>query len=78
MEKMKFKLPSWESGEEFIQELATKLETVVETRDAKQIVETEGGKITFHPDDRGFAFITCKITNEQLKLKIIEIRDKYQ
>jgi hypothetical protein len=78
MEKIKFKLPTWEKGEGFIQDLATKLQTEVETRDAKQIIQTDGGKITFHPDDRGFAFITCKITDEQLKATVIETRDKYQ
>ena len=78
MEKMKFKLATWEKGEEFMQELAINLQTDIETRDAKQIIETEGVKITFHPDDRGFAFITCKIIDEHLKPMIFETRDKYQ
>ena len=78
MEKIKFKLSSWEKGEDFMQELAANLQTEIETRDARQIIETDKGKITFHPDDRGFAFITCKIRDEQLKLIIIETRDKNQ
>jgi hypothetical protein len=78
MEKIKFKLSSWEKGEKFIQELANKLQTEVETRDARQIIETDGGKITFHPDDRGFAFITCKLSDEKLKPIVIETRDNYQ
>ncbi|MCK5614721.1 hypothetical protein KAR91_73345 [Candidatus Pacearchaeota archaeon] len=75
---MKFKLPSWKKGEEFIQEMASRLEAQIETRDAKQIIEVIEGKITFHPDDRGFAFLTCKIMSEELKQLIIEIKDRYQ
>jgi hypothetical protein len=74
---MKFKLPSWEEGEEFIQELATLIEAAIETRDAKQIVETSHGKVTFHPDDRGFAYITCKITNNELKEIISQLQEKF-
>jgi len=78
MEKMKFKLATWEKGEEFMQELAINLQTDIETRDAKQIIETEGVTITFHPDDRGFAFLTCRITKEKLKQIIVEIKQKYE
>ncbi|MHA1979076.1 MAG: hypothetical protein ACW98F_01020 [Candidatus Hodarchaeales archaeon] len=40
--------------------MASALELEIETRDAKQVIESSGGKITFHPDDRGFALITAK------------------
>ncbi|MHA1945816.1 MAG: hypothetical protein ACXAC6_09600 [Candidatus Hodarchaeales archaeon] len=53
-------------------------EVTIETRDAKQIVETPNGKVTFHPDDRGFAYITCKITNDELKGVITQLREKYE
>ena len=74
---MKFKLPSWDKGEEFMQELATVAEAAIETRDSKQIVETSHGKVTFHPDDRGFAYITCKITNNELKEIITQLQEKF-
>ena len=74
---MKFKLPSWEKGEEFMQELAKVAEAAIETRDAKQIVETSHGKVTFHPDDRGFAYITCKITNNKLKDIISQLYEQF-
>ena len=74
---MKFKLLSWDIGEEFMQELATVAEATIETRDAKQIVETSHGKVTFHPDDRGFAYITCKITNNELKEIITQLQEKF-
>ena len=74
---MKFKLPSWEKGEDFMQELAVVTEAAIETRDAKQIVETSHGAVTFHPDDRGFAYITCKIANNELKEIITQLREKF-
>ena len=74
---MKFKLPSWDKGEEFMQELAKVAEATIETRDAKQFVETSHGKVTFHPDDRGFAYITCKITNNKLKDIISQLYEQF-
>jgi len=69
-------LSSWEKGEEFIQELAKTTEESIQVKDAKQIIETQDSKITFHPDDRGFAYITCKIANEELRDIISQIREK--
>ena len=59
-----------------MQELAKVTEVAIEIRDAKQIVETPFGKVTFHPDDRGFAHFTCKITDNKLKDIISHIREK--
>ena len=56
-----------------MQELAAVAEATIETRDDMQIVETSHGKVTFHPDDRGFAYITCKITNNELKEIITQL-----
>jgi hypothetical protein len=57
---MKFKLSSWEKGEQFMQVLASTLDLRIETRDARQLILLSSGKVTFHPDNRGFAFITAK------------------
>ena len=48
-----------------MQDLASALEEEIETRDAKQVIELSSGKVTFHPDDRGFAFITGKNLNQE-------------
>ena len=77
MEKLKFKLPSWEKGEEFIQLLAKETGSSIQIKDAKQVIETQGSKITFHPDDRGFAYITCKIANNELLEIIKDLNNKY-
>ncbi len=61
-----------------MQELAKVTEVTIEVRDAKQIVETPYGKVTFHPDDRGFAYITCKIIKDELKDIIGQLREKYE
>ena len=53
-------MSSWDKGELFIQSLASSLEVDIDTRDAKQVIVLPDGKITFHPDDRGFALITAK------------------
>ena len=75
---VKFRLSTWDKGEEFIQELAKVTKATIELRDAKQIVETPFGKVTFHPDDRGFAYFTCKITNDKLKDIISQMREKFE
>ena len=60
-----------------MQELAKITEATIETQDAKQIIEIPYGKVTFHPDDRGFAYFTCKITKDKLKNIISQLREKY-
>ena len=74
---MKFKLPSWKKGEEFIQEMASKLDIQIEVRDARKIIETPTVRISFHPDDRGFAFISCKISDDHIKTQIVELKKKF-
>ena len=58
--------------------MASELEAKIETRDARQIIETSKARISFHPDDRGFAFIVCKIADDQVKEQILELMKEYQ
>ena len=41
--------------------ISTDFKTPVEERDANQIIFNADFELRFHPDDRGFAFMTCKI-----------------
>lgn len=50
-----------------MRKMAKELETEIEVRDAKLIISNKKIEIRFHPDDRGFAFITCKIHNESVE-----------
>jgi hypothetical protein len=61
-----------------MQAMASALETEIETRDAKQVIDLSRGKITFHPDDRGFAFITAKGAEVKTIKLIEEIRGTIQ
>ena len=60
-----------------MQDLSSVLEKAIETRDAKQVIELSGGKVTFHPDDRGFAYITAKNPDQKTTETIKELQAKY-
>jgi hypothetical protein len=67
VKRVKFRIPTWESGREFMNQIAKELDAEIEVRDAKLIISDDEVEIRFHPDDRGFAFITCKIYNESVE-----------
>ncbi|MFW9905861.1 MAG: hypothetical protein ACFFFH_16125 [Candidatus Thorarchaeota archaeon] len=48
-------------------EIAKELNAELETKDARELISTDSMEIHFHPDDRGFSFITCKLYDESLK-----------
>ena len=60
-----------------MQEMASNLDSPIETRDAKQVIGLPKGKITFHPDDRGFAFITAKGVEEETIEVIDRIKERF-
>lgn len=60
-----------------MEELASKLDTKIETRDANLVITNERITVHFDPDDRGFAFITCKVYDESLEQILSEYINKY-
>jgi hypothetical protein len=50
----------------------------IEVRDAREVITTERIEIHFHPDDRGFSYITCKLYDETLEPTLIKYRTKYE
>ncbi len=61
-----------------MEELASKLGTKIESRDADLVITNERVVINFHPDDRGFAFITCKVYDKSVEQILNEYINKYQ
>ncbi len=61
-----------------MEEFANKLDTKIETRDANLVITNERIVVHFHPDDRGFAFITCKVSNESVIQILNESINKYK
>ncbi|MHA2496547.1 MAG: hypothetical protein ACXAEL_09840 [Candidatus Hodarchaeales archaeon] len=61
IERVKFRIPSWDEAAQFMKKIAAEFNAAIEVRDADQLISTNGFELTFHPDDRGFAYITCKI-----------------
>ncbi len=57
--------------------LSVVLEREIETRDAKQVIVLSDGKITFHPDDRGFALITAKNVTLQTEEIVKKLQRKF-
>ncbi len=60
-----------------MEELASKLGTKIESRDANLVIINDRIAVHFHPDDRGFAFITCKVYDESLEQILSEYINKY-
>ena len=50
-----------------MKEIAKELNSELEIRDARQIINNNSVEIHFHPDDRGFALITCKLYDESFE-----------
>jgi hypothetical protein len=73
--KIKFRLPTWEAGDDFMKEIASFLSKPIEERDAKQVIEFADDRISFFPDDRGFAYIVCRVSDPKLAEKIQELQD---
>ncbi len=61
-----------------MEELASKLGTKIESRDADLAITNERIAVHFHPDDRGFAFITCKVYDESEVQILNEFINKYK
>lgn len=76
--KIKFRLPTWEAGNQFMKEIASFLSKPIEERDAKQVIEFADDRISFFPDDRGFAYIVCRVSDQELEKKIQELQHNLQ
>lgn len=53
-----------------MKKIAKTFNTAIEDCDEDQRIVTAGFELTNHPDDRGFAFITCKIHDESMILEL--------
>lgn len=58
--------------------IAKELEAEIEVRDAKLVISTNEVEIRFHPDDRGFAFIMCKIRDNSVEPTINRYIELYK
>ena len=61
-----------------MREIAEELKTEKEIRDAREIITTDSIEVHFHPDDRGFSFITCKLHDESLKTMLEKYISRYR
>lgn len=61
-----------------MEELANKLDTKIESREANLVITNERVVVHFHPDDRGYAFITCKVYDESVEQILNEYINKYR
>jgi hypothetical protein len=60
-----------------MEELANILDTKIESRDANLVITNERVAVHFHPDDRGYAFISCKVYDESVEQILNEYINKY-
>ncbi|MFX1517104.1 MAG: hypothetical protein ACFFC6_12450 [Promethearchaeota archaeon] len=61
-----------------MKEIAEELNAKSEIRDAREVISTDSIEIHFHPDDRGFSFITCKLHDESLKPMLKRYISRYK
>jgi hypothetical protein len=60
-----------------MRDLARELQASVTVQDATQVILQDDLEVHCFPDDRGFAFITCKLRNEKLSPLIERVRLAY-
>lgn len=77
VKRIKFRISTWEKGEQFMRDLGQELDTPVEVRDATQVIVNSGLEVHCFPDDRGFSFITCKLNEEALEKLVAKYRRLY-
>ncbi len=78
VKRIKFRIPTWDEGRDFMKEIAKELNVELEIRDARQVISTDAIEIHFHPDDRGFSFITCKLHDESSENFLEQYIDRYK
>ena len=78
VKRIKFRIPTWEKGRNFMKEIAEELNAELEVRDAREVITTDSLEIHMHPDDRGFSFITCKLHDKSLKPMLERYMSRYK
>ncbi|OLS27034.1 MAG: hypothetical protein HeimC3_05010 [Candidatus Heimdallarchaeota archaeon LC_3] len=78
MEKIKFKVSTWLKSEELMKKVSSIFNIPIEERDADLILENQNFSLRYHPDDREFGFIFCKIYNVTIRNKLNSILSEYQ
>ena len=78
MIRKKIKIPSWDLGRDFMEQLSSILNLGIEEVDSSIRMTSEKLKITCFFDDRSFSFITIKIYDETLPDNIKEIIDEFE
>ncbi|MFX0207626.1 MAG: hypothetical protein ACFFDT_16685 [Candidatus Hodarchaeota archaeon] len=78
IKRIKFRISTWEDGRAFMKEIAEELSAELEIRDAREVITTDLVEIHFHPDDRGFSFIMCKLHDESLKPMLERYISRYK
>lgn len=78
VKRVKFRIPTWNEGRTFMKEIASELNANVEVQDANELIRTEKVEIRYFPDDRGFAFITCKIFDETIITTLEKYIEEYK
>lgn len=78
MKRLKFKLATWENGKEFIEKIAKDKNCEISNMDADLRVQSDDFSVNFHPDDRGFAFISCKIFNDEFLEYFTKLKEENQ
>jgi hypothetical protein len=49
-----------------MRKVSSEFNTSIKEIDADEIIQTEDFELNFHPDDRGFAFMTCKVYKDEV------------
>ncbi|MHA1984582.1 MAG: hypothetical protein ACW967_09525 [Candidatus Hodarchaeales archaeon] len=78
MKKMKFRVSNWEKSQELMKTISSQFTIPIETRDSDLLIENSDFRLRFHPDDRGFGFITCKVYNEDLFDRLNDIFNTFK
>ncbi len=78
VERIKERLPSWEKGRNFMEDVASKYNLQLEERDEKLVARNSRMEIHFFPDPREFSLITAKIFDPAFVDELIQLINSYK
>ena len=77
MKRVKFRIPTWEEGTEFMKLIEGQFKAEIITIDADLRIENDAFRLSCHFDPREFSFMKLKIFDSAIESELLEYCIKY-
>lgn len=77
MKRVKFRIPTWEEGREFMKLIEGQYNAEIITIDADMRIENDAFRLSCHFDSREFSFMKLKIFDSAIESELLEYCMKY-